>query len=75
MVDSGTTQHLTPDRRQFASYRELARAETIEGIEGETLKAVGIGEVELECKTADGASKVTLKEVRQVPGAKASLFP
>ena len=74
LVDSGTTQHLTPDRRQFASYRELARAETIEGIGGESLKAVGIGEVELECKTADGVSKVTLKEVRHVPGAKASLF-
>ena len=74
LVDSGSTQHITPDRNQFASYRELARTETVEGIGGEPLKAVGIGEVELECKTADGVSKVTLKEVRHVPGAKASLF-
>ena len=32
LVDSGTTQHLTPDRRQFASYRKLASVrKTIEG--------------------------------------------
>ena len=74
VVDSGSTQHITPDRRQFVSYRELAKAETIEGIGGEPLIAVGIGEVELECKVRDGVSKVTLKEVRHVPEAKASLF-
>jgi hypothetical protein len=74
VVDSGSTQHITPDRRQFVSYNELAQPETIEGIGGEPLVAVGIGEVELECKTGDGVSKVTLKEVRHVPEAKANLF-
>ena len=61
LVDSGTTQHLTPDRRQFASYRELARVETIEGIGGESLKVVGIREVELECRMADGARQGDLE--------------
>jgi hypothetical protein len=56
------------------SYRELAEAETIEGIGGEPLIAIGIGEVELQCKTVNGVSKVTLKEVRRVTEAKASLF-
>jgi hypothetical protein len=54
------------------SYRELAQAETIEGIGGEPLIAIGIGEVELQCRTVNGVSKVTLKEVRHVPEAKAS---
>ena len=74
VVDSGSTQHITPDRRRFVSYKELAQPETIEGIGGEPLVALGIGEVELECKTGDGVSKVTLKEVRHVPEAKANLF-
>eukprot|EP00243_Klebsormidium_subtile_P008726 TRINITY_DN418_c0_g1_i2.p1 TRINITY_DN418_c0_g1~~TRINITY_DN418_c0_g1_i2.p1 ORF type:complete len:569 (+),score=90.43 TRINITY_DN418_c0_g1_i2:723-2429(+) len=73
VVDSGSTQHITPDRRRFVSYKKLAQPETIEGIGGEPLVAVGIGEVELECKTGDGVSKVTLKEVRHVPEAKANL--
>ncbi len=74
VVDSGSTQHITPDRRRLVNYKELARPETIEGIGGEHLVAVGIGEVELECKTGDGVNKVTLKEVRHVPEAKANLF-
>ena len=74
VVDSGSTQHITPDRRRFVSYKELAQPETIKGIGGEPLIAVGIGEVELECKTGCGVSKVTLKEVRHVPDAKANLF-
>jgi hypothetical protein len=74
VVDLGSTQHITPDRGQFASYRELAQAETIEGIGGEPLIAIGIGEVELQCKTVNDVSKVTLKEVPHVPEVKASLF-
>ena len=74
VVDSGSTQHITPDRKQFVSYEELAQPETIEGIGGEPLIAVGIGEVELECKSGCGGSMVSLLVVRVVPEAKANLF-
>jgi hypothetical protein len=35
---------------------------------------VGIGEVQLDCKTPEGPCVVTLKEMRHVPEAKANLF-
>src|SRR3569833_4452159 len=56
IVDSGSTQHVTADRSQFTSYRKLVREEEIMGICGESLKEVGIGEVELKCKTPSGVS-------------------
>ena len=59
IVDSGSTQHVTADRSQFTSYRELVREEKIVGICGESLVVVGIGEVELKCKTPSGVSTVT----------------
>jgi len=74
LVDSGSTQHITAERGQFASYEKLARAEKIEGLGGEALTAVGIGKVILECETPDGPSVVTLNEVWHVPGARANLF-
>ena len=74
IVDSGSTQHVTADRSQFTSYRELEREEKIFGIGGESLIAVGIGEVELKCKTPSGVSTVTLREVRHASRAQASLF-
>jgi hypothetical protein len=74
IVDLGSTQHVTADRSQFTSYRELVRDEKIMGICGEPLIAVGIGEVELKCKTPSGVSTVTLREVRHAPEAQASLF-
>src|SRR3569623_45214 len=74
IVDSGSTQHVTADRSQFTSYRELVGDEKIVGICGESLIAVGIGEVKLKCKTSSGVSTVTLREVRHAPRAQASLF-
>ena len=74
LVDSGSTQHVTGDRSQFTSYRKLGLAEVIEGIGGEPLTAVGVGTVELQCSTPNGAGSVTLKEVRHVPEARANLF-
>src|SRR3569623_1234812 len=74
IVDSGSTQHVTADRSQFTSYRKLEREAEIAGICGESLIAVGIGEVQLKCKTPSGVSTVTLKEVRHAPRAHASLF-
>ena len=74
VFDSGSTQHVTADRSQFTSYKKLAREEEIVGICGEPLMAVGIGEVELKCKTSSGVSTVTLREVRHAPEARVSLF-
>jgi hypothetical protein len=74
IVDSGSTQHVTANRSQFTSYRELVRDEKIMGICGEPLIAMGIGEVELTCKTLSGVSTVTLREVRHAPRAQPSLF-
>jgi hypothetical protein len=74
LVDSGSTQHVTAERSQFASYERLARTEKIEGLGGEALTAVGIGRVVLECETPNGPSVVTLKEVWHVPEARANLF-
>ena len=74
VLDSGSTQHVTADRSKFTSYRKLVREEEIMGICGEPLMAVGVGEVELVCKTPSGVSTVTLREVRHAPEARASLF-
>lgn len=74
ILDSGSTQHMTADRSQFTSYRKLGQEETIEGIAGEPVKAVGVGEVKLECQTKTGTKTVTLMEVRHVPEARANLF-
>jgi hypothetical protein len=46
----------------------------LEEVGGEPLIANDIVKVELQCKIVNGVSKVTLKEVRHVPKAKASLF-
>jgi hypothetical protein len=74
IVDVGETQHITVDRSQFTSYRKLVRTKKIKGIGGQPLTAVGIGKVQLECKTPEGPCVVTLKEVCHVPEAKANLF-
>ncbi len=74
LVDSRSTQHITAERSQFASYEKLARVEKIEGLGGKALTAVGIGKVILECETPNGPSMVTLNEVWHVPGARANLF-
>jgi hypothetical protein len=74
IVDSGSTQHITADRSQFTSYRKLVTSKKIKGIGGQPLRAVGVGKVQLECKTPEGPCVVTLREVRHVPEAKADLF-
>jgi hypothetical protein len=74
IVDLGSTQHITADRSQFTSFRKLVRTEKIKGIGGQPLIAMGIDEVQLECKTAEGPCMVTLRELRHVPEAKANLF-
>ena len=56
------------------SYRKLGQPEVIEGIGGEPLTAVGVGVVELQCRTPSGVGTVTLYEVRHVPKARANLF-
>jgi hypothetical protein len=43
LVDSRSTQHITAEKSQFASYERLARPQRIEGLGGEALAAVGIG--------------------------------
>ncbi|GAQ92926.1 hypothetical protein KFL_012050030 [Klebsormidium nitens] len=45
LVDSRSTQHITPDKRHFACYERVARAHKIEGLGGEALMAVGIGKL------------------------------
>ena len=74
LVDSGSTQHITADESRFTSYMKLKQPELIEGIGGEPLTAIGIGVVELHCKTSNGVGMVTLREVRHVPKARANLF-
>jgi hypothetical protein len=74
LVDSGSTQHITEDRSKFTSYMKLRQPELIEGFGGEPLSAIGVGVVELQCKTSNGVGMVTLKEVRHVPKARANLF-
>jgi hypothetical protein len=74
IVDSGSTRHLTPNRRQFTEYRKLKKPQRIEGISGEMLEVIGIGQVELQCQTRDGAKVVLLRDVLHAPKARANLF-
>jgi hypothetical protein len=59
---------------EFTSYRKLVTSEKIKGIGDQPLRAVGVGEVQLKCKTIEGPCVVTLSKVRHVPKAKANLF-
>jgi hypothetical protein len=74
IVDSGSTRHVTADRAQFARYQRLARPEAIEGLGGELLEVVGIGEVKLRCQTREGVRLISLRNVRHVPAARANLL-
>jgi hypothetical protein len=74
LVGSRSTQHITAEKSQFASYERLAHPERIEGLGGEALAAVGIGRVVLKCETQNGVSTVTLNGVWHVLGARANLF-
>ena len=75
LLDSGSNQHLTGNKNFFKTFRSLSKvAGRITFGNGEVMHAEGEGSVELLCKTPDGEKRVTLTEVKYVPGMPVNLF-
>lgn len=68
VVDSGSTRHMTSEKKAFTSI-DLGHRSTVIVANGNDLLATGIGTVEVKVHTSDNSAKVfTLKEVLWVPG-------
>ena len=72
LIDSGATRHMTASKELFTSLKKLENPTTVKVANGENLKAIGIGEIELE---AGGGlrSPARLTETLYVPGDRKSV--
>ena len=72
LIDSGATRHMTASKELFTSLKKLENPTTVKVANGENLKAIGIGEIELE---AGGGlrSPARLTETLYVPGLAGNL--
>lgn len=66
VVDSGATSHITADRRLFSNLRRLKYSKTIELGDGNSMEAVGIGQITF--------GEYYVDEALYVPEAAANLF-
>lgn len=69
VLDSGSSNHLTPDRASFSTYEKLAAPVHVTFGNGERAQAVGRGDVPLVV----GNTQVTLTAVLHVPEARVNL--
>lgn len=70
VLDSGCSNHMTPDRSKFVTYEQLNAPAFFEFGNGQEAKAVARGDVQLQV----GDLQVTLKSVLHVPASKVSLM-
>ena len=75
IVDSGSSKHISPDKGDFLTYVTLNKPVPINGVSGNTVQAIGIGKVGVNCVDTDGgAGTVTLSDVLHIPGSKYRLI-
>jgi hypothetical protein len=75
-LDSACTNHMTPERTAFVTYRKLAPNERqVETATEDIVPAVGIGSVRITCALSDGSfAETTVRDVLHVPLAGPSLL-
>jgi hypothetical protein len=68
-LDSACTNHMTPERTAFVTYRKLAPNERqVETATEDIVPAVGIGSVRITCALSDGSlAETTVRDVLHVP--------
>lgn len=64
LLDSGASSHMTPHTSDFRSHRALTSAIEVRIADGDSLKAVGVGDIAIRC---GNNMKVTMAEVRHIP--------
>ena len=70
IIDSGASQHLCRNRREFITYRTVSQSQAITIADGTKLSAHGIGDIEI--KTEVG--QIRLTDVGHVPNVATSLI-
>ena len=65
-VDSGASRHYCPDHTKFSNYREL-EGRNITTADGHTLKAAGIGDVQIDLPNGSKRTRAILKDVIYTP--------
>lgn len=73
-VDNGATSHVTCRNDLFSSFEPFIDARTVTTANGDTIKAVGKGTVDLNAIVNGGKSRLTLCDVWYVPDIKQNLF-
>jgi len=65
-IDSGASRHYCPNRARFTNYRPI-EGRDITTADGHTLKAVGVGDVQIELPNGSKRTKAILKETIYAP--------
>jgi len=74
-VDSGSTEHMTPDFSLFTTYRDISKEHRlVEGIGGIKLHAAGVGDIVIKIWLNGEHNFGILKGVVHVPGLGRNLF-
>ena len=75
ILDSGATSHMTQTKELLSDYKELDRPETVKLGDGNTVEAVGVGNVHLNMLFDDSKpKKATMYHVLYVPKLTCNLF-
>ena len=64
-IDSGASRVYSPDRSKFANYKEIDRSITT--TDGRQLKAVGMGDLEIDMPNGSKTTKMILKDAIHAP--------
>lgn len=71
--DCGCSQHVTPDRSVFTTFRKLTGQKPVKGLAG-SLVPIGVGTVQLTCIGLNGPQSFHLDNVLYIPEAAANLI-
>jgi hypothetical protein len=64
-IDSGASRVYSPDRTRFTNYKTIDRR--ITAADGRELKAIGMGDLEMELPNGSGTTKMKFKQVIHAP--------
>lgn len=73
-VDNGATSHITNDRNSFQKFQPFSTHHSVTTANGDTIEAVGKGDVDIEAVVAGIWHKITLTDVWYVPKIQKNLF-
>lgn len=73
IVDSGATQHMSPNKEWFSEYRPITQKPVYTANSGQ-MKAIGIGKMEVKFQGDNQVSTIVLKDVLHIPELSANLI-